>query len=88
MNYGQFCEKHKGDQMDICRMICEYAEAAYKAGYEEGVHNGREEAWKCAKQIVNIDKSCNSCKFEDKDIGEEPCKNCKCSYVDMWEAKR
>lgn len=37
---------------------------------------------------IHTDEGCESCKFEDKAIGEEPCKNCKRSYMDEWEAKR
>lgn len=39
-------------------------------------------------EAKHTDKSCDSCKFEDKAIGEEPCKNCKHSYMDEWQAKR
>ncbi len=116
--YGDFCKRYEKDQMDICRLIHDYAEKAYKEGLTE--------AWDYAGKIADIDfdcvkvfdvpfkndvftnfdvqeamakiikyerqknkdKSCDSCKFEDKAIGEEPCKNCKHSYMDEWEAKR
>lgn len=66
--YGEFCESHRKEQMDICRLIHDYAEKAYKAGYEEseksahfegyreGVRNGREEAWECAKKLCQSEK--------------------------------
>lgn len=41
-----------------------------------------------AEHSLYTDKSCDSCKFETKGIHEEPCKNCKCSYTNKWEAKR
>lgn len=68
--YGDFCKSYEKDQMDICRLIHDYAEKAYKAGFKDGLEKsqaeerhkafsegyycGLDDAWKCAKQISDM----------------------------------
>jgi hypothetical protein len=70
-NYGQFCEKHKGDQMDICRLIHDYAEKAYKEGLTE--------AWDYARKIADID-------FDCVQVFDVPFKNDVFTNFDVQEA--
>jgi hypothetical protein len=36
MSYVEFCNITEKEQMEICKMICDYAEKAYNKGYNEG----------------------------------------------------
>ena len=94
--YGDFCMRYEKDQMDICRMIHDYAEKAYIEGCNEGLrqgyfensneyNKGPEDTW---EWVRHIDEGCDTCKYEDIKMFSEPCVHCMRNYLDKWEAKR
>lgn len=69
----------------ICEVKLVMTKDIFKECYKRWI---KSEESKAKSEAKHTDKGCESCKFVTKSIDEEPCKNCKHSYMDKWQAKR